>query len=56
LRYWLRGSHFQQLPADITAQLDVDLVSDQDYTRSFKGGYMGWQESKNILKKTSVGI
>ncbi len=50
-RYWLRGSHFQQLPADITAQLDVDLVSDQDYTRSFKGGYMGWQESKKYFEE-----
>jgi len=39
-RYWLRGSHLQQLPFDVTAQLDLDLVSDQDYTRSFKDGYM----------------
>ncbi len=49
-RYWLRGSHLQQLPFDVTAQLDVDLVSDQDYTRSFKDGYMGWKESKKYFE------
>ena len=29
-RYWLRGSHHQKLPYGIRAQLDLDLVSDQD--------------------------
>ncbi len=50
-RYWLRGSHLQQLPFDFTAQLDLDLVSDQDYTRSFKDGYMGWKESKKYFEE-----
>jgi LPS-assembly protein len=45
-RYWLRGSHHQKLPYGIRAQLDLDIVSDQDYTREFKYGHMGWQNSK----------
>jgi LPS-assembly protein len=49
-RYWLRGSHHQKLPYDIQAKLDVDLVSDQDYTREFKTGYMSWDESKRYFE------
>ena len=50
-RYWLRGSHHQRLPYDVRAQLDLDIVSDQDYTREFKNGHMGWQNSKNYFEK-----
>ncbi len=49
-RYWLRGSHHQKLPYDVRAMLDVDLVSDQDYTREFRNGYMGWSESKDYFE------
>ena len=45
-RYWLRGSHYQRLPWGIRGQLDLDLVSDQDYTREFVKGHMGWNRSK----------
>jgi LPS-assembly protein len=49
-RYWLRMSHRQKMPADVRAQLDLDMVSDQDYTREFKDGYMGWRESKGFFE------
>jgi LPS-assembly protein len=46
----LRGSHRQKLPYDIRGQLDLDIVSDQDYTREFKQGHMGWAESKDYFE------
>jgi LPS-assembly protein len=49
-RYWLRGSHHQKMPYGVRAKLDLDLVSDQDYTREFTKGYMGWNESKNYFE------
>jgi LPS-assembly protein len=49
-RYWLRGSHHQKLPWGVQAKLDVDIVSDQDYTREFKDGYMGWEDSKDFFE------
>jgi LPS-assembly protein len=50
-RYWLRGSHQQKLPWGIRSRLDLDIVSDQDYTREFESGLMGWQESKDYFEK-----
>ncbi len=50
-RYWLRGSHHQKMPWGIQAKLDVDIVSDQDYTREFKNGYMGWKNSKDYFEE-----
>ena len=50
-RYWLRGSHHQKLPYGIRGQLDLDLVSDQDYTREFVKGYMGWNRSKDYFEE-----
>ena len=50
-RYWLRGSHHQKMPWGIQAKLDVDLVSDQDYTREFRNGYMGWNRSKHFFEE-----
>ena len=50
-RYWLRGSHHQQLPYDFRAVLDIDIVSDQDYTREFQDGYMGWSQSKAYFEE-----
>ena len=49
-RYWLRGSHYQKMPWEVQARLDVDIVSDQDYTREFKSGQMGWKNSKNFFE------
>jgi len=50
-RYWLRGSHHQRLPYGIQAMLDIDLVSDQDYTREFQDGYTGWTQSRDYFEK-----
>ena len=50
-RYWLRGSHRQQLPYEFRAMLDIDIVSDQDYTREFETGYMGWAQSKTFFEQ-----
>ena len=49
-RYWLRGSHHQKMPWEVRARLDVDIVSDQDYTREFRNGYMGWKNSKEFFE------
>ena len=49
-RYWLRGSHQQKMPWDVRGRLDVDIVSDQDYTREFKNGPMSWKQSKNYFE------
>jgi LPS-assembly protein len=50
-RYWLRGSHHQKMPWGIRGRLDVDVVSDQDYTREFKTGPMSWKDSKDYFEK-----
>ncbi|MGD8659115.1 MAG: LPS assembly protein LptD [Desulfobacterales bacterium] len=50
-RYWLRGSHHQKMPWGVQAKLDVDLVSDQDYTQEFRNGHMGWNRSKHFFEE-----
>ena len=50
-RYWLRGSHHQKMPWGIRGRLDVDVVSDQDYTREFQNGPMSWKDSKKYFEK-----
>jgi LPS-assembly protein len=51
-RYWLRMKHDQSLPAGFKAQLDLDLVSDQDYLREFKSGYMGFNDTRDYFLDT----
>jgi len=51
-RFWLRASHHQQLPYDISAKLDLDIASDQDYLRDFQEGYMGYDDSEKYFLKT----
>ncbi|MBN1907129.1 MAG: LPS-assembly protein LptD, partial [Deltaproteobacteria bacterium] len=41
-RYWLLGRMDQELPAGISARLDADVVSDQDYQREFKSNLTGF--------------
>ena len=48
-RYWLRMKHDQELPAGFSADLDVDVVSDQDYLHEFKSGYTGFQDTKRYF-------
>ena len=50
-RYWFRASHHQQLPYDIFAKLDLDIVRDQDYLREFRDGYMGYEKSEKYFLK-----
>jgi LPS-assembly protein len=50
-RFWLRASHHQQLPYDISAKLDLDIVSDQDYLRDFQEGHMGYDNTEKYFLK-----
>ena len=50
-RYWFRMSHFNPLPAGFRGFLDLDVVSDQDYLREFKKGYMGFEDTELFFKK-----
>lgn len=44
-RYWFRMKHDQWLPLGFRAELDLDLVSDQDYLHEFKKGQIGYDTS-----------
>lgn len=50
-RYWFRMKHDQPLPYGLTAQLDLDVVSDQDYLYEFKSGYTGFAESERYFER-----
>ena len=50
-RWWFRMSHYQMAPWDFNAKLDVDLVSDQDYLREFRTGYMGFEDTQRYFNK-----
>jgi len=41
-RYWLRGKADHDFGGDLTAKLDLDLVSDQDFMQEFDAGSMGY--------------
>jgi LPS-assembly protein len=47
-RYWARGRVDHQLPLDIQGRLDIDVVSDQDYLREFKGGGLALQARPDL--------
>ncbi len=44
-RYWLRGKADHDFGNNLSAKLDVDLVSDQDYLQEYKDGLIGYAES-----------
>lgn len=44
-RYWFRMKHNQAFSSGYSAKLDLDIVSDQDYLREFRGMYMGYDDS-----------
>ncbi len=50
-RYWIRMSHRHQLPRGFRANLDLDIVSDQDYLRDFRDGYQGYYDTNQFFKK-----
>jgi LPS-assembly protein len=45
-RWWFRMKNNQDLLAGFKAKLDIDLVSDQDYLREFRGGYSGFEANE----------
>jgi LPS-assembly protein len=49
-RYWFRMKADQSLPFDSRANLDLDVVSDQDYLRDFSHGYTGYNETKKYFE------
>jgi LPS-assembly protein len=50
-RYWFRMKHDQTLPLGISAKLDIDIVSDQDYLREFRDGYSGFDETASYFSQ-----
>ncbi len=51
-RYWLRAKIDQALPGDVTARLDLDIVSDQDYLTEFRDGSSGYTATNNYFLDT----
>lgn len=47
-RFWFRGRADQDVPFGVTARLDVDVVSDQDYLREFEGDMFGYQARPDL--------
>ncbi|WP_291462501.1 LPS assembly protein LptD [Desulfobacula sp.] len=50
-RFWFRMRHNQDLPNGITAKLDIDVVSDEDYLHEFQDGFTGYDETKEYFEK-----
>jgi len=50
-RYWLRGKADQELPGGISAKVDLDWVSDQDYLREFKDGPGGFDATQDSMEE-----
>jgi LPS-assembly protein len=47
-RYWLRARADQDLPLGVTARLDADYVSDQDYLREFEEKLFGFSTREDL--------
>ncbi|MBT8341570.1 MAG: LPS-assembly protein LptD [Desulfatitalea sp.] len=45
-RYWFRAKMDQALPGAVTAKLDLDVVSDQDYLLEFQNGFNGFERTR----------
>jgi LPS-assembly protein len=50
-RYWLRDRSNQTLPLGMSAKLDLDYVSDQDYLREFQTGLYGYQARPDLASE-----
>ena len=50
-RYWLRLKADQALFRGVKSRLDLDIVSDQDYLKEFKGGFSGYDKTKTFYQK-----
>jgi len=51
-RYWLRGWADQDLPLGVTARLDADYVSDQDYLREFEEKLFGFSSRLDLAEES----
>lgn len=51
-RYWLRGRADQVLPPGLTARLDADYVSDQDYLNEFERGGFGFESRPDLAEES----
>ena len=49
-RYWLRMKQDHDLGAGVTAKVDIDFVSDQDYLLEFEEGYTGFDKTDNYFE------
>lgn len=56
-RWWWRSKQDEVLPGNIYAQLDVDLVSDQDYLREFTEGFDNYRQcNREFLRYFKRGL
>jgi LPS-assembly protein len=51
-RWWWRSKQDFALPYQVRGNLDMDLVSDPDYLRTFNSGYSSWRESDSEFRDT----
>ncbi|MBR9980335.1 MAG: LPS-assembly protein LptD [Desulfatitalea sp.] len=51
-RYWFRAKLDQPLPGELMARVDLDVVSDQDYLKTFESGYGGFQKTRQYFRET----
>ncbi len=51
-RYWLRGRSDTRAPEGVTARLDLDYVSDQDYLREFEDTLAGLDWKPDLEKES----
>jgi LPS-assembly protein len=51
-RYWVRGKINQDLPWAMTAKVDLDVVSDQDYLHDFRSGIGGFDETRTVFLRS----
>ena len=51
-RWWWRSKQDFVLPYQVQGNLDLDIVSDPDYLRTFTTGYSSWRESDRKFGET----
>ncbi len=52
-RFWLRGRADQDMLFGVTARLDMDVVSDQDYLREFESGLFGYEARPDLSAESA---
>jgi len=48
-RYWFRMKQDQALPFGVSAKIDIDIISDQDYLHEFRDGYTGFDKTEEYF-------